>query len=75
MHMPEVSALKYLILPTPTVSIAALLRDYPKLNVSAKILLAYTLAPAVWLHYTSHWMNTAWSSDTIHFASQQVDGG
>jgi hypothetical protein len=47
---------------------------YSPLNATAKGTLALILAQSVWLYYDSDWMDIPWSSDSIHFVAQNVEG-
>ncbi|PFH61507.1 hypothetical protein XA68_17164 [Ophiocordyceps unilateralis] len=57
---------KYSIDPTPSISLATVLRTH-QLSRKMKGALAYILAKSVWQFYDSDWMKTRWTSETIHF--------
>lgn len=45
--------------------------DLYELKSTGKIILAYVLAKSVWQFYSSDWMNTPWSTESIHFMREQ----
>lgn len=58
------------IAPKPSISLAKALEVY-RLSVKMKIVLAYMLARSVWRFYDSDWMESRWTSDTIHFVLER----
>ncbi|KAL6822099.1 hypothetical protein J3E69DRAFT_382661 [Trichoderma sp. SZMC 28015] len=61
--------------PGPSVSLRDIL-GICRLSSRMKLILAYIIAWSFWQYYDSPWMNTKWSSDTIHFLpeSKTEDG-
>lgn len=51
---------------SPSVSLNTILRNH-KLSRKMKYLLSYLLAKSVWQFYSTDWMGTEWSKDSIHF--------
>lgn len=58
------------ILPTSSVPLVHIL-DLYELKSTGKIILAYVLVKSVWQFYSSDWMNTPWSTESIHFMREQ----
>ncbi|KAI8269269.1 putative subtilisin [Colletotrichum sp. SAR11_239] len=59
----------------PSISLQSILR-IGRLSNRMKLVLAYIVARSYWQYYDSPWMNSPWTSDTIHFLceSQWADG-
>ncbi|KAL7918133.1 hypothetical protein ACQKWADRAFT_252407 [Trichoderma austrokoningii] len=62
--------------PGPSKSLREILETH-RLSHRMQLVLAYIVARSFWQYYDSPWMNTKWSSDTIHFLHEQraEDGG
>ncbi|KAL6904706.1 hypothetical protein GGI43DRAFT_397898 [Trichoderma evansii] len=56
--------------PGPSTSLREILKTH-RLSNKMKLVLAYIIARSFWQYYDSPWMNTKWSSDTIHFLPEQ----
>ncbi|OTA91125.1 hypothetical protein M434DRAFT_397492 [Hypoxylon sp. CO27-5] len=52
--------------PGPSISLKQVLKTY-RLTNKMKLVLCCIVAKSVWQFYGSRWMDSAWSSDTIHF--------
>lgn len=56
--------------PGPSLSLRSLLETH-RLSNRMKLVLAYIIARSFWQYYDSPWMNTKWSSDTVHFLPER----
>ena len=65
---PAAEDIDCLVVP-PGVSLTMVLQQF-HLTTQMKVTLAYVLAKAAWRYYNSHWMNSLWTSDTIHFIAE-----
>ncbi|KAL7789840.1 hypothetical protein V8C37DRAFT_385885 [Trichoderma ceciliae] len=59
--------------PGPSISLGDILSTH-RLSNRMKLSLAYIIASSFWQYYDSPWMNTRWSSDTIHFLPESRAG-
>lgn len=65
-HLHHGSPIIQHAIPGPSKSLEEIMKTH-RFSHRMKLVLAYIVARSFWQYYDSPWMNTKWSSDTIHF--------
>lgn len=61
------------VLDTPSISLAELITSV-KLSQRMRLLLSFYLASSVWAFYSTDWMRSGWTKDTVHFMFERRSG-